>query len=139
MYTQLPAALLQKGFRGGPSTPRGNAGSSSSSRAVGAAAANRLTEFVRGVLGARGDRAAAAAMQSRLERKVMHLENAGSGQTEAQSAGARAGRAAGNATRQGLSGKQCKSMVSLVGCFVFRAAGSFGSQPHGYVVKKDAS
>eukprot|EP00752_Nemacystus_decipiens_P005600 g5069.t1 len=115
MYTRLPAALLPRGFRGAPSTPRGSGGSGSSTSsgsraatAVGIAAVNRLTEFMRGMLCARGDRAAAAAMESRLERKVMHLENVGSGQTEAQSAGARAGRAAGSVTRQGLSGKTCK-------------------------------
>lgn len=117
MYTQLPAALLPKGFRGAPSTPRGGrqrtTHNSRAATAVGVGAANRLTEFVRGVLGARGDRAAAAAMESRLERKVLHLENVVSGgQTEAQNAGARAGRAAGSGLSRGLSGKQCKKRVS---------------------------
>lgn len=147
MYTRVPAALLPKGFRGAPSTPRGSGGSSSrqsnahnnsnnrAATAVGAAAANRLTEFVRGVLGARGDRAAAAAMESRLERKVVHLVNVGSGQAEAQSAGARAGRAAGRATRQGLSGKQCKKMVSGLGAFSFCFTHAMGYRAHGSVVE----
>lgn len=139
VYTRLPAALLPKGFRGAPSIPRGggssiNSCSSSSSNSgraatsMGAAAARRLTGFVRGVLGARGDRAAAAAMESRLERKVMHLEGVVSGQTEAQSAGARAGRAAGSATRRGLSGKQCKGMVSWEVLFCVRPIDTIAQQ-----------
>lgn len=108
MYTRLPAALLPKGFRGALSMPRG-------ASSAGAAASSRLTEFIRGVVTSgtgRGDRAAAAAMESKLERKTMHLDNAVSGTTEAQSAGARGGRAAGSGRNRGLSGKQCKKKVS---------------------------
>ncbi|CAN0097911.1 unnamed protein product [Pylaiella littoralis] len=59
------------------------------------------------------DRAADATIESRLERKVVHLDNVPAvWQTEAQRAGARAGagRAAGNPARCGLSGKRCKEM-----------------------------
>lgn len=121
MYARLPSALLPKGprapTRGGATSNNKHTaahGNNTGGRigAVGAAAASRLTEFVRGVLGTtRGDRAATAIMESRLGKKVVHLDNAGPSQTEAQRAGAREGRGAGAV---GLSGKQCKQMVSGV-------------------------
>lgn len=122
MYTHLPAALLPKRFRGSrgggggggaPYTPRGN---TSSSNVMGMAAI-RLANLVRKMLGGVTEgRAAGAAIHSKLERKVIHLDAPTSWQTEAQTAGARAcpGRAAGNAVRRGLSGKRCKKVVSTV-------------------------
>lgn len=104
-YSPLPPAILPRGLMAAASTPRSKRG------AIGVAAALRLTDFVRGVLGARGDRAAAAAIETRLQRRVVHLENV-SAQTEAQSAGARAARAGGR-VKQGLSGKQCKRKVRI--------------------------
>lgn len=117
MYTRLPPALLPKGLRAPPrrssTTTITNTNTGGRTAAVGAAAASRLTEFVRGMLGTtRGDRAATAVMETRLEKKVVHLDNVVSGQTEAQRAGARAGRGVGSATSRGLSGKKCKQMVS---------------------------
>lgn len=103
-YTLLPPALLPLALRAAPSGPRGG-----KSKNVGAAAAMRLAAFVRGALGARGERAASAAIESKLQKRVVHLENA-STQTAAQSAGVRAARKAAS-SRQGLSGKQCKKMV----------------------------
>lgn len=116
MYTHLPAALLPKGFRGrgggAPYTPRGN----TSSNARGAAA-TRFSNLVGRMLGGETEgRTAEAAIESKLGRRVIHLDAPTSWQTEAQTAGARAGpgRAAGNAARRGLSGKRCKKVVSTV-------------------------
>lgn len=110
MYTRLPPALLPLGSRSAPAAARGK-----NRLSVGAAAGIRLTDFVRGVLGARGERAATLAIESKLRRRVVNLDNSSSVQTEAQSAGMRAARSgsSGRAER-GLSGKQSKKMVSRV-------------------------
>ncbi|CAM9230205.1 unnamed protein product [Scytosiphon promiscuus] len=119
MYARLPSALLPKGLRapprrggcGGTGSNNGNSNAAGRTAPAGSAAAIRLTDFVRGVLSAtRSDRAATALMESRLEKKVVHLDNAVAGQTEAQRAGARAGRGAGSSSGKGLSGKKCKQM-----------------------------
>lgn len=112
MYTRLPPALLPPGSRIAPAAPRGKNRAS-----IGTAAAIRFTEFVQGVLGARGERAASQAIESKLRRKVVNLDNVSSTQTEAQSAGMRAARSSSSsagAARRGLSGKQSKKMVSCV-------------------------
>lgn len=115
MNTRLSAALLPKGFRGRGGAPHAHRGNMTNSNA-GLAAAARLTDFLKGIMGAAtGDRAAVAALESKLEGKLIHLDNlATCWQTEAQTAGSRTGaaRAAGNPARLGLSGKRCKKMVS---------------------------
>lgn len=118
MYTRLPPALLPLGSRSAPAAARGR-----NRLAVGAAAGVRLTEFVRGVLGARGERAATLAIESKLRRKVVNLDTSSSAQTEAQSAGLRAARSGSSGrAKHGLSGKQSKNVVSRVtqGAFICR-------------------
>ncbi|CAM9977999.1 unnamed protein product [Ectocarpus fasciculatus] len=112
MYTRLHPALLPKGLRAVlQSTPSQRGSSSSSSSRTEAASLARFSDFVRGVVGGtRGHRETTAAIASKLEGKMFYLESFASGQTEAQSAGARAERQAGRAAKRGLSGKRCKQM-----------------------------
>ncbi|CAN0432973.1 unnamed protein product, partial [Ectocarpus sp. 12 AP-2014] len=114
MYAGLPPALLPKGLRAALSTPQSGVNTPSrrhSSNTAAAASSDRFSDFVRGMVrGTRGHRETTAAIASKLEGKVVYLDSLASGQTEAQSAGARAERQAGRATKRGLSGKCCKQM-----------------------------
>lgn len=100
MYIRMLPELLPPHLRAPPAGARSDA----KPGVVGAASAARFTEFVRGLLGARGERAATSAIESRVQHKVLQLDN-GCAQEGAQSASARAARAAGR-IRQDLSGKQ---------------------------------
>lgn len=108
VYARILPGLLPPGLRAAPQGAR--TPGTGRTRAVGAASAARLTEFVRGVLSARGECAAAAIMESRLQRKVVHLEHV-PGQNVAQRAAARATAEGGGRALQGLSGKQFKKKV----------------------------
>lgn len=99
LYKCIPKDLL----------PSGQGRNSRGNKVGGTFPAERLTEFVRGLLGTRGQWAADSVINSRIK-KLVHLSNA-SVQAEAQSATARAARAAGK-VRVGLSGKQCKKKVT---------------------------
>lgn len=99
LYKCIPRGLLPSG-RG--RNPRSN-------KVGGVSPAERLTEFVRGLLGTRGQRATDSAINSRIK-KLVHLSNA-SVQAEVHSATARAARAAGK-VQLGLSGKQFKKKVT---------------------------
>lgn len=105
VYIRMLPALLPPNLRSAPAGAR----SDTKAGVVGAASAARLIEFVRGLLGTRGERAATSAIESKVQRKVLQLDNGGA-QVVAQSAGARAARAAGR-VRHGLSGKQCQKKV----------------------------
>lgn len=105
LYTRILPELLPPNLRAAPAGTR----SAGTAGVVGAASAARLTEFVRGLLRSRGERAATSVMESKMQRKVLHLENMVA-QSGAQSATARAARTAGR-VQQGLSGKECKKKV----------------------------
>lgn len=107
MYIRMLPELLPPHLRAPPAGARSDA----KPGVVGAASAARFTEFVRGLLGARGERAATSAIESRVQHKVLQLDN-GCAQEGAQSASARAARAAGR-IRQDLSGKQYQKKVIL--------------------------
>lgn len=123
MYARLHPALLPKALRGALSGPQSGSSAfsprhsststSTSTSRTAAASLARFSDFVRGMVGGtKGYRETTAAISSKLEGKVIYLDSFASGQTEAQSAGARTDRQAGRAAKRGLSGKRCKQMVS---------------------------
>lgn len=105
LYKRILPDLLPPNLRPAPAGAR----SAGTAGVVGAASAARLTEFVRGLLRSRGERAATSAIESKMQRKVLHLENLGA-QSAAQSAAVLAARTAERGQR-GLSGKECKKKV----------------------------
>ncbi|CAM9998843.1 unnamed protein product [Discosporangium mesarthrocarpum] len=103
LYSLLPFALLPPGWREVLTARPEHKDHNNGSRGASAA---RLTTFLRGMLPSLSERAALSAIDSKLRKKALHLENL-SAQTAARSASARTARMVGR-ERKGMSGKQLK-------------------------------
>ncbi|CAM9339403.1 unnamed protein product [Choristocarpus tenellus] len=111
LYSCIPASLVPSGWRGIFNVET-DVETESAGDCVGGVGcsighgAERLTTFVRNVLGSHGEKTAQVLIDTNLRKKFLHLENV-SAQVEARSAKAAAGRLVGREWG-GLSGKQYK-------------------------------